>query len=126
MAISESGFFTGSITGVSKDIYIPIGTAASYSSISAIPAGAIVLEVWLNVTAVYDNAATIRVVVDGIADQEIMAITENEPSVTALYIAHEYIPITVAETGPVRVDITGVPTVGAANLIVRYVDAFLT
>ena len=110
-------------TGTEKVIGIDIGTNSSYTSTTNIPEDAVIMNIFLGITTEYDNNATIAVVLDGNTDQTLMDTDENDPSVAAAYYGQSGHKVTSDTEGPVRVDVSGSPTVGEGTVYVEYSEA---
>ena len=112
--------------GYVRRIKIPIATAASYTSTTAIPDGARVMEVWTEIDTPYTDGTQIQVIVDGTTDLEIQPVTENDPTVAGLYVSDVEDGIIGSDTqGPVKVNISGSPSAGSGTVVVKYVEQFL-
>jgi len=117
---------TGSNTGVSKSIKVAVtATAGNFDSTTSIPTGARILRVWTNVTTAYNNNATIQVQINGGTPLVVQATTENRPSKINLYQNTPWADVAAGNAGVVRVTLGGTPSLGAADVVVEYQDAFL-
>lgn len=117
---------TGSNTGVAKSIKVAVtATAGNFDSTTSVPTGARVLRVWTNVTTAYNNNATIAVQINGGTPLTVQATNENRPSKINLYQSTPWADVAAGNAGIVRVILGGTPTLGAADVVVEYQDAFL-
>lgn len=117
------------LTGVAKQIKIPITTAATVSSTSIIPDGAIVTAVETVITTAYSATATVTIYAQG--STPITLQTAPATFVTAAvtgsnaFTSYPNQAIGATGTGVVKIDIANTPAAGAGYVIVSYVDTFL-
>jgi hypothetical protein len=117
-----------SSTGLQRVIsvaWVGTGGATSVSSTTAIPSGAIVTRVANKVTTGLDGSGTILVVVDGTADETILATADSDSATVGEYENYEKHVITSGNEGVVKVTVGGTPTVGAGLVLVEYVVPFV-
>lgn len=107
-------------SGQVRSIRIPIGTNASYTSVTSIPANAIVYRASLDIQTAYDNGATIEVGRTG-STSLLMTTTDSAPTNVAPNMYQ--VPQDTDWGGaalPLLVTIANAPTVGAGFAIVEY------
>lgn len=109
---------TAGASGTVQAIQVSVGFAGPYDSVAAIPTGASVVNVQLDVTVAYDAVGTTLEVTAPTAAVTLMASAENTPTAINLYAKEQRTPIAPASI--VRVTVGGGPTVGAAVAIVFY------
>ena len=98
-------------------IRFAIGTGAAQSSTHKIPAGAIVLRAYLDITTPYSPGATISLGTAANASL-FMATSDSDPQVAALYDALQ--DTAVAAQNPMLVTVAGGPAAGAGFACVVY------
>jgi len=108
----------GSTPGAVTRIRFAVGVGASQSSVTSIPAGAVVSRVVLDVTTPYSGGATISVGQTGSAAL-LMATGDNTPQTGALYEAEQDTPWGGSAL-PVLVTVGGAPGAGAGTVTVDY------
>lgn len=111
---------TGALGGVVREIRFVLGTSASQSSTTQIPANAIVTKVQLSITTPYSGGGTISVGQTGSASL-LMATGDNNPQSAGIYEVNVDTswggsPLAVLAT------VGGSPAAGAAELIVHYIS----
>lgn len=97
-------------------IRIPVGTA-TVSSSASIPAGAVVMRAYLNVTTLYSGGATISLGTAANASL-FMTIAQNDPQVADLYDSPQDTVNAVVD--PLLVTVAGSPGAGVAAACVEY------
>lgn len=98
-----------------KVIKIAIGTTASYTSTTPVPANAYISRVVCKITTAYSAAATVAV---SITAQSIMAATDLNAQIVNTYEKSE--PKEIAAGGVVTVTIGGAPAAGVGIVYVEY------
>jgi hypothetical protein len=99
-------------------LFIPVGTAASTSSTTNIPANAVVTRAAINVEVAYSDETTITVGRAGSLSL-LMGTADSQPDAINLYDA----PQTTQWGGsslPVVITIAGAPGVGSSHVLVEY------
>jgi hypothetical protein len=107
-----------SVAGVVSCIDFAIGTGASQSSVTSIPANAIVLRCDVTVTTPYSAGATISVGQTG-TTVLLQATADNVPQTADEYMAEQRTAWGVAPL-PVLVTVGGSPASGAGTCTVMY------
>jgi hypothetical protein len=108
------------IQACSKWIRIPIALAASYSSLTFIPANAVVVNAWLDVVAAYTPGTTITIG-NAASPALLQNVLDNNPVLVGLHRKAQNtgwgaIPATVLVT------IAGGPVAGSGFVLVEYVE----
>jgi hypothetical protein len=109
------------VAGATYTIDFAIGTGASQSSVTSIPAGAIVLRAEVKITTPYSGGATIAVGQTGTTTL-LQATGDNTPTIVNEYDADQ-------RTGwgasalPVLVTVGGAPSAGVGTVTVMYASA---
>ncbi len=103
--------------GLDRTVAIGIGTDASYEATSQLPAGAVVKEVKLKVTAGYPAGTEIRVGSAGVPDM-LVGAADNDPSLAELQEVELWALLPSALTP--RVSISGNPAGGAGLVAITY------
>jgi len=107
-----------SVAGVVSTIQMTIGTSATYTSVTSIPASAVVLRVELNITSAYTAGATISAGQTG-STALVMATADNVPQTIDLYLADQ-VTAWGGSSLPVLVTIGSSPSSGAGTVTVLY------
>ena len=102
-------------------IEVPLGTNASYSSTTVIPAGARVCRTLVRIDTAYDLGTTITVSVDGTADILLMGANDSKANKLGQYESDELFNVIAGNTGVVTAAISATPAAGAGTVIVWYV-----
>lgn len=111
-------FNTNPAAGTTISLRMPVGTGASQSSASNIPANAIIESVMLDVTTPFSAGATIKIGQTGTTNL-LMDTPDNFPQTVGQY----YIPIDTpwgASALPLLVTVGGAPAAGAAEAKVEF------
>lgn len=109
------------VNGAIYTVDFVIGTAASQSSVSSIPAGAIILRADVSVTTPYSAGALIALGQTG-TTALLQGTGDNFPTVADIYLASQR-TAWGASALPVLVTITGAPSAGAGTVTVQYTQA---
>lgn len=105
-------------SGAASCISVSPGTAATTTSTTQMPAGAVVIDCRVNVTTPYSAGATIEVGIAGtLAD--FMGTADNDPQLDGLYSVPQQ--TTVAGASAVVVTIGAGPVAGVCVVLVFYV-----
>jgi hypothetical protein len=107
-----------SVAGVTYMIRLPITTAASQSSATAMPANAVVYDARLNVTTPYSAGATIKLGITGTTNM-FMDTSDNTATLANLYDLAQDTTIG-ASAAALLVTIAGAPAAGAGFAEVLY------
>lgn len=107
-----------SVSGATYMIRTTLGTAASTSSATQIPANAIVYDARLDVTTPYSAGATIALGITGTTNL-FMATTDNTPQIAGLYQIMQDTSVG-ASAAALLATVAGAPAAGAAQMIVLY------
>jgi hypothetical protein len=121
---------TAVTTGIEKQIKVPITTAASTSSTTTIPDGALVTSVETVVTTAYSATAAIVTTVVGSSPITLQTVPTADAAVTATGNGNSFVDyinqaVGATGTGVVNVAISNTPGAGAGYVIVKYVETFL-
>ena len=108
-----------SLPGVANVIRFAIGTGAVQTSVASIPANAIVLRAFIDVTTAYSAGATLELGTAASAAL-FMATGDVDPQVIDLYDAPQDTTNTTAD--PLQVTVGGAPAAGAGFACVMYVE----
>jgi hypothetical protein len=111
----QSGAASGSIKAVKATVNL--GATGSTNIGAALPAGATILRVKVNVTAADSGTGTLEVGKTGLLGGY-MATTENDPQTTGLYLAETY--VTEGSSVQVLATVAGSAASGSATVIVEY------
>ena len=114
--------YTGMVKWAKLDIN---ATAGNFDTTTTVPTGSKIMAVITNVTAAYDAGATIAVSINGSTPITVQATSENNPLAVESYKNEPLTTIGGTNTGVVRAVLGGSPTVGAAEVLVGYVETFL-
>lgn len=109
---------SGGVSGAVQEIRFALGTGASQSSVTQIPANAIVCDVKLSITTPYSAGAAIALGQTGTTNL-LQATTDNLATQAGIYqvegdIAWGAAPLAVLAT------ITGAPSAGVGEVIVQF------
>ncbi len=99
-------------------IRFAVGTAASTSSVTSIPAGAFVSSCFLDVDTPYSAGTTLSIGRTG-SLALLMATTDNDPTLAVQYQADQD-TAWGASPLPIVVTLTGAPAAGACEVVVDY------
>jgi len=110
-----------SVAGATYTIDFVIGTGASQSSVSSIPANAIVTNIYTVFGTPYSAGTTIKVGQTGTTNL-LMDTTDNTPTVAGTYNILQRTSWG-ASALPVLVTIAGAPSAGAGTITVQYTQA---
>jgi len=128
--VNQAGTWTlkgdggGSDTGISKWIAVSYDYQdTTVSSTTSVPDGAVVTRSINNVTTLLNGTApTVQVVVDGTADEEVLATTDSDVTVAHQYENETLHVITSSTEGVVKVTVTpDGSSAGAGIVYVEYV-----
>lgn len=108
---------SGGASGQVREIRIPITTAAAQTSVTSLPAGAIVSSAELNIQVAYSVGATISLGQAG-APTAFMLTTDNNPQVPNLY--QDMQDTAAPSVNPLLVTVGGAPAAGSGFAIVRF------
>lgn len=111
----QAGAASGSIKAVKATVNL--GATGSTNIGAALPAGATILRVKVNVTAADSGTGTLEVGKTGLLGGY-MATTENDPQTTGLYLAETY--VTEGSSVQVLATVAGSAASGSATVIVEY------
>lgn len=102
--------------GGNETIALPVGLV-SVSSATILPAGALILRAYLEVTTPYSPGTTITLGQTG-APAEFMGAADSNPQAAAIYEVPQL--TTAAGAHPLLVTVAGAPAAGAAVAVVEY------
>ncbi len=109
---------TTTVTGAVAAVRFPLGTAPAQTSVTSIPAGAIVQNILLEIITAYSPGTLIQV--GNATDPSLLMDTpDNAPT-----FENQYEAVQATSWGPlalpVLVTVTGAPTVGVGECVVTY------
>lgn len=113
---------TGGASAAVMEIRFAVGTGATSSSVTSIPANAQIVEAELSVTTPFSGGTTISVGQTGSASL-LMGTGDNVATLANMYQSMQD-TAWGASPLPVLVTVAGAPSVGAAVCIVKYTEAF--
>lgn len=103
-----------------KTLKFTLGTDATTTSTTSLPADAVILSTKLVVSTAYTENTTIGITAGG---SNIMSTTDNDPAIVGHFEGES--DVVTASAGAVTVTIGGAPTAGAGYVVVTYAEEAL-